>query len=217
MNDKKNLILVGAGGHCKSVIDVAELAGYTIVGILGRPEELGKKVLRYEVTGTDSDMASLAGKADFIVTVGQIKSSLIRIRLHEMLKEAGCSIATIISPTAYVSKYATVGEGSIVMHNAVVNADAHIGKGCIINSASVIEHEAVIGDFCHISTGVTVNGGTSIGDSTFIGSRCVINECLSIGDHAIVGSGSVVIDDLPSRSTSFGLPAKPVNTNNDNE
>lgn len=176
----KPLILVGGGGHCKSVIDVAECAGYTILGILDRPEEVGKHVLGYEVIGEDADMAKWAGKAEFVVTVGQIKSPALRIKLHRMIKEAGGKLATIVSPLAYVSKYATVGEGTVVMHQAVVNADAKIGKGCIVNTFANIEHDVEIGDYCHISTGVMVNGGAKIADGTFVGSQSVINQLVKV-------------------------------------
>lgn len=211
----KHLILVGGGGHCKSVIDVAESAGYTILGILDRPEEVGKRVLGYEVIGTDDDMAKYADKADFIVTVGQIKSPFLRIKLHQMLAEANCCLATIIASTARVSKHATIGEGTVIMHQAFVNADAYIGKGCIINTASLIEHEATVGDYCHVSTGATINGGASIGKCTFVGSQSVINQCVKIGDNIIIGAGSAVVSDLPSDCIAVGVPAKPIYKNNE--
>lgn len=208
---KKPLILVGGGGHCKSVIDVAESAGYTILGILDRPEEVGKRVLGYEVMGTDDDMGKYADKAVFIVTVGQIKSPDLRIELHQMLADAHCHLATIIASTAHVSKYAYIGEGTVIMHQAFVNADARIGKGCIINTASIIEHEAIVGDYCHVSTGATINGGATIGNNTFIGSQSVINQCVTIGDVAIIGAGSAVVNDLPGNCVAVGVPAKPIN------
>ncbi len=209
----KPLILVGGGGHCKSVIDVAESAGYTILGILDRPEEVGKVVLSYEVLGTDDDMAKYADKADFIVTVGQIKSPNLRIKLHKMLAEAGCHLATIVAPTAHVSIHASIGEGTVIMHQAFVNADAKIGEGCIINTASIIEHEATVGDYCHVSTGATINGGASIGHCTFVGSQSVVNQGVTIGDNIIIGAGSVVVNDLPSNCIAVGVPAKPINKN----
>ena len=176
----KPLILIGGGGHCKSVIDVAESAGYIILGILERPEEVGKKVLNYDVIGTDDDMAKYVDRAEFIVTVGQIKSPDLRIKLHKMIEQAGAKLTTIIAPTAHVSKYAQLGAGTVVMHQAVVNADAKIGKGCIINTFANIEHDVVIGDYCHISTGAMVNGGSTVADGTFVGSQSVINQCVKI-------------------------------------
>ena len=204
------LILVGGGGHCKSVIDVAECAGYTIFGILDRPEEVGKKVLGYDVIGTDDEMIKYVDKADFIVTVGQIKSPALRIKLHQMVENVGGHLATIIAPTAHVSKYATIGEGTVIMHHAFVNAEANIGKGCIINTASAIEHEAIVSDYCHISTGAIVNGGAKVGEESFVGSQTVISQCVTIGSRAVIGAGSAVVSNLPANCIAVGVPAKPI-------
>ena len=204
---KKNLILIGGGGHCKSVIDVAESAGYTILGILDKPCELGKKVLSYEVIGSDEDMGKYADQVEFIVTVGQIKTPEVRVRIHQMLSDAGCQLATIISPTAHVSKYATVGGGTVVMHQAVVNANAKIGKGCIINTMANIEHDVIIGDFCHISTGATVNGECKVGERSFIGSQSVLANCISVGADIVVGAGSLVRKSIAEKGIYYGNPA----------
>lgn len=203
----KPLILVGGGGHCKSVIDVAESAGYTILGILDRPEEVGKKVLSYEVIGTDDDMAKYVDIAEFIVTVGQIKSPNLRIKLHKMIEQAGGKLATIVAPTAHVSKYAQIGEGTVVMHQTVVNADAKIGKGCIINTFANIEHDVVIGDYCHISTGAMVNGECKVGERCFIGSQSVLANCISVGEEIIIGAGSVVRKSISEKGIYAGNPA----------
>ena len=203
----KSLILVGGGGHCKSVIDVAESAGYTILGILDRPEEVGMKVLDYEVIGTDDDMAKYVDNAEFIVTVGQIKSPDLRVKLHEMIEQAGGKLATIVAPTAHVSKYAQLGAGTIVMHQAVVNANAKIGKGCIINTFANVEHDVVIDDYCHISTGTMVNGECKVGKRCFIGSQSVLANCIFVGDDIIVGAGSLIRKSILEKGIYFGSPA----------
>ena len=89
--EQKNLILVGGGGHCKSVIEVAESAGYTILGIVDRHEELGKLVLDYKVIGVDDDIPQYVEKAEFVITVGFIKNPALRIKLYNKVKEAGAS------------------------------------------------------------------------------------------------------------------------------
>ena len=170
MKNNKNIILLGGGGHCKSVIDVAESAGYNILGILDMPEDVGKKVLDYKVIGTDDDIPQYVDKAEFVITVGFIKNPTIRIKLYDKLKEAGGKLATIIASTAHVSKYAELGEGTVIMHHAFVNAGAKIGDNCIINTFVNIEHDAEVGNQCHISTGTMVNGECKIGESCFIGS-----------------------------------------------
>ena len=206
MMDKK-LILVGGGGHCKSVIDVAESAGYTILGILGRPEEVGNKVLGYEVVGTDDDMFKFVDVAEFIVTVGQIKSASLRVNLHEMVEQAGGKLAMVISPTAQVSKYAQIGEGTVVMHHAVINADAIIGKGCIINTFANIEHDVVVGDYCHVSTGAMVNGGCVLGNGCFVGSQSALSNGVAIGDDVVISAGAFVSRSLFEKGVYAGNPA----------
>ena len=188
----KNLILLGGGGHCKSVIDVAESAGYTILGILDKPEEVGKKVLSYQVIGTDDDIDKYVDKAEFVITVGQIKSSTVRRQIAERIEKAGGTLATIIAPDAVVSKYATIGQGTVILHHCVVNADARIGSNCIINTMVNIEHDVEIGDFCHISTGTMVNGTVKIGSDTFVGSGSIIYNNIEIPGCSIIPAGTTV-------------------------
>lgn len=205
--NQKNLILIGGGGHCKSVIDVAESAGYNILGVLDMPEEVGKSVLDYKVIGTDDDIPQYVDKAEFIITVGFIKNPSIRMRIYNMVKEAGGKLATIVASTAHVSRYATLGEGTVVMHQAVVNAGAQIGVNCIINTFCNIEHDAVIGDQCHISTGTMVNGDCKVGDRVFIGSQSVLANGISVGDDIIVGAASFVRKNISEKGIYSGNPA----------
>ena len=200
----KRLILVGGGGHCKSVIEVAESAGYTILGILDKKEEVGKKVLSYSIIGTDEDMSKYKDNALFLVTVGQIKDASLRLALHEMIKQAGGKLATLIASTAYVSTYAKIGEGSVVMHHAFVNAAATIGKGCIINTFANIEHDVSIGDFCHISTGAMVNGNVHIGNCCFVGSQSVISNNVTVYDNVIIGAGTTIRKNISLEGMYYG-------------
>ena len=138
---KRPLILIGGGGHCKSVIEVAESAGYEIKGILDMPVEVGKEVLPgHKVIGTDDEIPQYVEECDFVITVGFIKNPALRIKLYNKVKAAGGRLATIIASTAHVSKYAELGEGTVIMHHAFVNAGAKIGDNCIINTFVNIEH-----------------------------------------------------------------------------
>ena len=203
----KNLILIGGGGHCKSVIDVAESAGYNILGILDIPEEVGKSVLDYMAIGTDDDIPQYVDKAEFIITVGFIKNPSIRMRIYNKVKQADGKLATIVASTAHVSRYASLGEGTVVMHQAVVNAGAKIGKNCIINTFCNIEHDAVIDDQCHISTGTMVNGDCKVGKRVFIGSQSVLANGITVGEDIIVGAGSVVRKTISEKGIYAGNPA----------
>lgn len=203
----KYLILIGGGGHCKSVIEVAESAGYTIVGILDRPEEVGKKVLAYEVIGVDDDITQYVDKAEFVITVGFIKNPTLRIKLYNKVLQAGGKLATLIASTAHVSKYAVLGAGTVVMHQAIVNAGAVIGDNTIINTFANIEHDAHIGNQCHISTGAMVNGDCVVGDNCFIGSQSVLANAISICPDVVIGAGSLVRKSIDKEGIYSGNPA----------
>ena len=190
-----SIILIGGGGHCKSVIDVIEQEGrFEIAGIVDKPELLGSNVLGYSVIGNDSDLGNLAKRYQYaLITVGQIKSPLLRIKLFDLATEAGFILPSIISPNAYVSKYASIGNGVIIMHNALVNVSASIGDNCIVNSKALIEHDCLISKHCHVSTNATINGGVIVQSGCFIGSGVVAKELITIGENSFIKAGSLVI------------------------
>lgn len=205
---KRPLILIGGGGHCKSVIEVAESTGYEIKGILDMPDEVGKEVLPgHKVIGIDDEIPQYVEECDFIITVGFIKNPALRIKLYNKVKAAGGRLATIIASTAHVSKYAELGEGTVIMHHAFVNAGAKIGDNCIINTFVNIEHDAEVGNQCHISTGTMVNGECKIGENCFIGSQSVCANCIEIASDIIVGAGSVVSKSIRVKGIYAGNPA----------
>jgi sugar O-acyltransferase (sialic acid O-acetyltransferase NeuD family) len=194
----QNLILIGGGGHCKSCIDVIEQQGkFQIAGIVDLPEKLHQKILGYEIIAIDDDLPRLVNEYEnFLITLGQIKSPGKRIIIFQTLKESGAKSPVIISPLAYVSKHAEIGDGTIIMHHALINAGAKIGSNCIINSKALIEHDAIIGDHCHIATGATINGGVKIGPGTFFGSNAVCKEYIEIGKNAVIGCGAKIIKNI---------------------
>lgn len=204
----KPLILIGGGGHCKSIIEASESIGREIMGILDLPEYLGSNCLGYKIIGNDDDIPKYVDDYEFIVTLGFIKNPMPRIRLHRLVEKSGGRFATIIASTAHVSKHAEIGDGSVILHHATINAGAKIGHSCIINTAANIEHDVTVGDFCHISTGAMVNGDCKIGKSCFIGSGAVVNNGISIADECIVGSGSVVLSNIKKSGTYIGMPVR---------
>ncbi len=201
---------MGAGGHAVSCIDVIEQEGsYVIAGLVASASEMGKAVLGYFVIGTDDDMPSLAERyPNVLIAVGQVGVATPRIRLYEQVRGIGCRMPRIVSPKAYVSRHARVGEGAIVMHGAVVNAGAIVGNNCIINSHALLEHGAVIEDHCHVSTGARVNGDVRIGRGTFLGSGSVVREGVEIGEGCIIGMGQHVLTDCEANSKLPGVRSR---------
>ncbi len=205
----ENIVLVGGGGHCLSCIDAIESTNmYSIIGIIDKEENVGKKILNYEIIGTDSMIESLVEKeCSFLITIGQIKSSSLRRKVYEIIKNAGGKLATIIASTAYVSKYAVIGKGSIILHKAFVNAGVIIGENCIINTGSIVEHNTKVADFTHISTNSTINGDCKIGSDIFIGSNVTVNQGISIYRNSIIASGSLITKNVEKSSFLKGIPA----------
>jgi sugar O-acyltransferase (sialic acid O-acetyltransferase NeuD family) len=192
------ILLIGAGGHARSCIDVLEEENqFEIAGLIEKGESISNESLGYPVIGTDDDLKGLRKQyKNALITVGQIKSPKIRIKLYQLLKELDFTLPVIVSPHAYVSKHAQIGEGSIIMHGVIINANAKIGNNCIINNRALIEHDAVIGDHCHIATGAIINGEVSVGNETFIGSGAITKQCISIGNNCIVGAGIILKNDV---------------------
>lgn len=190
----KNIILIGGGGHCKSCIDVIEQQGvYEIAGIIDKPSELGQKVLDYTIIGSDEDLHNLRDKFDYaFVTIGQVRTVDLKIKLYNILKKLDFNIPFIVSPLAYVSKYAQISQGTIVMHHAIVNVGASVGENCTINTKALIEHDVIIGDHCHVSTGAIINGGVVVSNESFIGSLATTKQYIQIAEKSFIKAGSVV-------------------------
>ncbi|MCK9455428.1 MAG: acetyltransferase [Sulfurimonas sp.] len=187
---KEKIVLIGGGGHCKSLIDIIELQDrYEIIGIVDKKERLAQRVLGYEIIGCDDDLQAIFKECkNALIAIGHTKSNEIRVKYFEKLKAIGYALPSIISPLAYASKHSTLGEGSVVMHHALINADAKVGKNCIVNSKALIEHDAVVEDNCHISTGAIINGGVHVKANTFVGSNATSKEYIQIDKFIKAGS-----------------------------
>jgi len=190
---KEQIILIGGGGHCKSVIDVIESAEiYLIFGIIDIKENIGKRILNYEIIGCDDDIPKLIKQCNnFHISLGHIKSNELRIKTYNNIKIQGGKFPVILSSKAYVSKYSQIAEGTIIMHNALINAGASIGFNTIINTKALIEHDAIIGNHCHISTGSIINGGVEVGDNTFFGSGAISKQYVKIPANSFIKANSI--------------------------
>jgi len=187
---KEKIILIGGGGHCHSVIDVIEQTNkYEIIGIIDTKENIGKKVLNYEVISCDDDLETIFETCkNAIITVGQIESNKIRVKIYNKLKQIGFNLPVIISPFAYVSKHSFIDEGTIIMHHALINANVKIGKNCIINTKALIEHDCIVEDNCHISTASVINGGVMVKENSFFGSNSTSKQSIEIDGFIKAGS-----------------------------
>ncbi len=203
---KPSIILIGAGGHAHACIDVIEQqAQYDIAGLVGKQEEMYDQHLGYSVIAADASLMELAKiHQHAIIAVGQIHSAAPRIRLYQQAVEFGFKLPAIISPTAFVSRHAIIGSGTVVMHGAIVNAGAKIGDNCIINTRALIEHDAIVESHSHISTGAILNGNVKIGTGCFVGSGSTVKEGVSLGKRCLVGMGLSVRHNLADDTCFVG-------------
>lgn len=197
-----NLIIIGAGGHARACIDTIEQDGrFQVAGLIGTPSERNTSMFGYAVIAMDEQLPELVQSYKYaLIAVGQIKTPDGRIRLFEQATKVGFEMPSIIAPTAYVSRYSTIGVGTIVMQGSIINAGAKIGNNCIINTRALIEHDVAVGDHCHISTAVILNGGVTVGIGSFLGSGSIVKEGISIGERCVVGMGVSLRHNLSDRT-----------------
>ena len=190
----EKIILIGGGGHCKSVIDVIQEEGkFQIEGILDSNLPKGSSLLGYKILGDDSSINDLLKDyKNFHITVGQIKTSSIRRNIAKILLENGVNIPNIISPFAHVSPFSKLGIGITVLHRVTIQADSEIGDFCILNDHALIEHDVKIGNYCHIATSATINGNVTIEDDVFIGSGAVVVQGTKIKSDTFVKANKIV-------------------------
>lgn len=202
----EDIILLGFGGHAKSVVDTIEKQNqYRIVGFTDKCKE--KMYKEYRVIGTDDNLEDIfqKGVKNAFVTIGYLGDSTIRNQLFHRLKEIGYHIPVIIDDTAAVATDAIIGEGTYVGKNAVINSDATIGNMCIINTGAIVEHDCVVGDFSHIAVGAVVCGMSRVGAETLVGANATIIQCVEVGNKVKVGAGAVVLKQVPSDMTVSGI------------
>lgn len=197
--------ILGASGHGKVIADIAELIGYSDIHFYddGWPELT--QVEHWPVAGdSDSLFTQVADYANIVVAIG---NNAIRLEKYQRLFALGASCLPLVHPSAVMSRYASLEDGSVVMAGAVINPFSRIGKACIINTAATVDHDCVLADGVHISPGAHLAGGVCVGEHSWIGIGSQIKQLIRIGNQVIVGAGSTVIHDIPDFQTVVGTPA----------
>ena len=190
------MILYGASGHGKVIIDILE-ANNTPIDYIVDDNPQVNEVLGYEVRRN-------TGRYDeAIISIG---SAEIRRKIVENIDVKKYPVA--IHPTAVVSPRAKIGEGTVVMQGAIIQTCVEIGKHCIINTGASVDHECKIGDYVHIAPRATLSGDIEVGDGTWIGVGAVVKQCIKIGRNCMIGAGATVVKDVPDGATIIGEPGR---------
>lgn len=206
----EKIVLVGAGGHCKVIIDIIKSNNaYEIIGITDKCTK-EKALLDISIIGDDNKLKEVykQGIKNAFLCIGALGNLNLRNKIYKNLKEIGFNLPVLIHNTAIVSKYATIGEGTCIMPGVIINSGAKIGKNCIINTGVIIEHDCVIEDNCHISPRAVLGGGVSIDKNTHIGIGATVIQGVNIGCNVTLGAGAVAIRPIPNNVVALGIPSK---------
>lgn len=206
------IVLLGGGGHCKSVIDtILNSQLYEIIGVIDIEKKIGQNVFNsIKIIDCDKNLYKYKSKniKKAFVTIGSVGNPKTRIELYEKARAIGFEIPSIVDKTAIISRNACIGEGTFIGKGVIVNAGTVIKENCIINTGSIIEHDCCIDKFSHISPNATLCGGVKIGRNTHIGANSTIIQYRNIGENVIIGAGSVVIKDIKDNVIAYGNPCR---------
>ena len=209
----EDIILLGGGKHCASVIDSIRNQGlYHPVGILDIPEKVGTSIQGVSIINTDDQMATYFNKGikHAFVSIGSVGNTVIREKLVKLATETGFSFPNIIDPSAIVSSQAQIDEGVFVGKGSIINVNTKIGAYSIINTGTIIEHDCEVGAYVHVAPGSTFSGSVKIGDYTHIGTNSTVIQEVSVGSRTLIGAGSVVIKDIGDHKKAYGNPCKEI-------
>lgn len=197
------MYLFGASGHAKVIIDSLKASGKQISGLFDDNPDV-KELLEYSVYGSFDQ--NRLGDEELIISVGL---NHIRKKIVEKLLE-NTRYGKAIHPSAIISEYASLGEGTVVMQGAIIQSSVSIGRHCIINTAASADHDCIIDDFVHISPNATLCGSVSVGEGSQVGAGAVVIPGIKIGKWSLVAAGAVVMKDVPDNVLVLGNPARVV-------
>jgi UDP-perosamine 4-acetyltransferase len=204
-----DVILIGAGGHGRVVLDILRAAGvHKPIGFLDAdPQLTGQTIGGLPVLGQINLLPKLKAQKvkGAIISIGDNSP---RRRYFKKVTDHGFELVNAVHPGSQVSSTARLGRNIVIAAGAVISTDAQISDGVIVNTSAVIDHECEIGYAVHVCPSATLAGRVRVGDETFLGLGCNIIQCLKIGSHATVGAGATVIQDVPDGATVVGVPAR---------
>lgn len=197
----KPVILLGAGGHAKVLLDILMEQETEIVGVIDKEvPERSADLYGIPVIGGDSDVQSYSpDEIELVNGIGSIGDTALRQKLYEKFKHQGYRFRQVIHPSAVVSPRATLEDGVQVMAGAVVNIGTRVKENSIINTNASIDHDCIIGAHVHIAPGVTISGGVTVGDGSHIGTGATVVQGIEIGKHAFIEAGGIAVKPIASK------------------
>lgn len=196
---REQIIILGAGGHARSMADSIEAQGqYEIAGFVSPTMDDSISYKGYTGIGTDDDLQELyhKGITRACIGIGYFGREHVREHLYEKLTEIGFEMPNIIDPSAVLASDVALGKACFIGKNAVINSNVRIGDCVIINTGSIIEHDCIVGDYSHVAVGTVICGGTVVGTGCFVGANATVIQGITLETGAIIGAGTVVRKDV---------------------
>ena len=200
------LIIIGAGGHGRVVVDAALAADMDVFAFVDSDPTVKeiKGIPIYdslEMAIADNDYET----PHFIVAIGDNE---VRAKEYSHAMAAGLKPASVIHPSSVVSDTAYIAPGSFIAAQAVVNTDASVGENAIVNTAAIIEHDCVIGAHAFISPAAVLCGRSRIGAHSFVSANATLIPNAKVGEHVLIAAGAVVTKSFPDNQRLIGIPAR---------
>jgi sugar O-acyltransferase (sialic acid O-acetyltransferase NeuD family) len=201
----RTLVVIGCGGHARSVADVALAAGYDTLRFADRSARPGETILGFRVFPL-ADMETSLGDDAYIIALGDNRER--ESALHRLEPLAGRPPASVVAPDAHIGRDAVIGPGVFIGWGAHVGPCASIRGNSIINTRAVIEHEAAVGAHSHVAVNALLLGRSRIGDRVFLGAGALVRDGVGVTSDVTIGAGAVVTAEVELPGVYAGVPAR---------
>jgi sugar O-acyltransferase (sialic acid O-acetyltransferase NeuD family) len=199
------IAFIGYGGHAFVVAEIALMNGYELTGYFDK-EEKKHNPFNLSFLGEEKQFVDKINIGiDFFLCIG---NNEVRKKVHESLMGKNIQYAVLKHPSAIISKFSTIGKGTVITASCTINPFVTIGEHVICNTGCIIDHECNVEDFVHIAPGAVLAGNVHVGEGTLIGANSVIKQGVKIGKNVIVGAGSVILNDVANGETVYGNPGR---------
>tara|TARA_B110000014_G_scaffold261212_1_gene252494 strand:+ start:26 stop:682 length:657 start_codon:yes stop_codon:yes gene_type:complete len=205
------ILIFGAAGHAKVIIDLVEKEGsHEILGLIDSSKKKGDDLMGYKILGQESDLPDIMANHSIKGGVIAIGDNGLRKKVNDKILRVcpDFNFLSFVHPSASMGKSAEVGIGSVILAGVIVNSDCRIGNHCILNTNSSLDHDSVMNNFSSLAPNSTVGGNVKIGEVSSIALGANIIQNITIGKHALIGAGSVVVEDIKDFSVNYGVPSK---------
>ena len=207
----QRLLVVGSGGHARSVLEAARAAGrFSIVGLIDDFQRAGTPALGSRILGGVDDAVAICAEARadcvFVAIGDNFRREAVASRIKSLVSHV--PFATIIHPSATVASDATVGMGTVLMPHAIVGAGSTIGDGCVLNTRSGLDHDCAMSNWSSLAPGAVTGGSVRIGTRSFVGLGASVIDHITIGEDTVIGAGALVLDNFGDRVLAYGSPCR---------